>query len=40
MICVGAFTQKDEYASFSDYGTVSVDVAAPGEYIASTFNSG
>ena len=40
VICVGAFTQKDEYASFSDYGSMSVDVAAPGEYIASTFNSG
>lgn len=40
VICVGAFNQKDTYASFSDYGSVSVDVAAPWEAIASTFNSG
>jgi len=37
---VGASTQNETYASFSDYGTTSVDVVAPGEAIASTVNSG
>ena len=40
IICVGASTQNETYASFSDYGTTSVDVVAPGEAIASTVNSG
>lgn len=40
VICVGASTQNETYASFSDYGTTSVDVVAPGEAIASTVNSG
>ncbi|MFT5387380.1 MAG: cysteine-rich repeat protein [Candidatus Omnitrophota bacterium] len=35
-ISVGASTNKDVRASFSNYGA-GVDVAAPGEYIASTY---
>ena len=34
------YTKRMNMHHFSDYGSMSVDVAAPGEYIASTFNSG
>ena len=36
LICVAASTQSDGLASFSNYGTNSVDVAAPGTNILST----
>lgn len=39
VICVGASTQSETYASFSDYGTSSVDVVAPGESIVSSVNN-
>jgi subtilisin family serine protease len=38
IICVAATDQNDDLTSFSDYGAVSVDVAAPGENIYSTYN--
>jgi subtilisin family serine protease len=37
LICVAASDQKDQLASFSNYGATSVDLAAPGVNIASTF---
>ncbi|MFA5106720.1 MAG: S8 family serine peptidase [Patescibacteria group bacterium] len=37
IICVAATTQTDALASFSNYGTTSVDVAAPGTNIMSTY---
>lgn len=37
---MGASTPNETYTSFSDYGTTSIDVVAPGEAIASTVNSG
>jgi thermitase len=37
VICVGASTQNDTVASFSDYGRETVDLFAPGEYIYSTW---
>jgi len=38
IICVAATDQNDDLTSFSDYSDVSVDVAAPGENIYSTYN--
>ncbi len=41
VVSVAATDRNDELASFSDYGVVNVDVAAPGESILSTWlNSG
>ena len=37
IICVGASTQDDAMASFSDYGRETVDLFAPGEFIYSTW---
>jgi subtilisin family serine protease len=37
IICVGATDSNDELTVFSDYGVNSVDVAAPGENIKSTY---
>ena len=37
LICVAASDQKDDLASFSNYGSAAVDLAAPGENIASTY---
>jgi subtilisin family serine protease len=37
IVCVGASTQDDLAADFSNYGNETVDVFAPGEYIWSTF---
>jgi thermitase len=37
LICVGASDQNDQLASFSNYGSTSVDLVAPGENIASTY---
>ena len=37
LICVAASDQNDALTSFSDYGATSVDLAAPGENIASTY---
>lgn len=37
-LCVAALTQKNELASFSNYGATSVDVGAPGVNIASTWH--
>jgi subtilisin family serine protease len=37
VICVAASDQNDNLASFSNYGATSVDLAAPGENIASTY---
>lgn len=39
IIVVAATNQNDVLSSFSDYGELSVDVAAPGENIYSTVNS-
>lgn len=39
VISVGASDQDDNLASFSDYGTGSVHIAAPGTNIYSTFVS-
>ncbi len=39
LICVTATTPSDGLASFSNYGTTSVDLAAPGYRIASTIPS-
>jgi hypothetical protein len=39
VIAVAASTSTDTLATFSNYGTNSVDVAAPGEYIYSTLRS-
>lgn len=36
LICVAATTSKDQLASFSNYGTTSVDLGAPGTSIYST----
>lgn len=36
MISVGAITAEGDYASFSNYGNLSVDIAAPGNAINST----
>ena len=40
VVCVAASTEVAGIASFSNYGPVSVDVAAPGTAILSTINSG
>ena len=40
VVCVAASTEVAGIASFSNYGPVSVDVAAPGTAILSTVNSG
>ncbi len=37
IICVGATDQNDNLADFSDYGVESVDIAAPGNNILSTY---
>jgi len=37
IICVGATDQNDNLADFSDYGIESVDVAAPGSNVLSTY---
>jgi thermitase len=40
VLCVGASTNKDEIASFSNYGNHTVDVFAPGDLILSTIPPG
>jgi len=40
IIAVAAADQSDNRASFSNYGATSVDIAAPGVYIASTYLNG
>jgi subtilisin family serine protease len=40
IIAVAASSAYDGLSSFSNYGSVSVDVAAPGEYIYSTYRGG
>jgi subtilisin family serine protease len=40
IVCVAASTEVGGIASFSNYGPVSVDVAAPGTAILSTINTG
>ncbi len=37
MLSVAATNSKDKLASFSNYGAKTVDMAAPGDHIASTF---
>ncbi len=37
VLCVGASTRSDGVASFSNYGSTSVDLLAPGELIKSTY---
>lgn len=37
VLCVGATTSTDSLASFSNYGAVEVDLAAPGQTVLSTF---
>lgn len=37
VLCVAATDRSDKLASFSNYGPTSVDVAAPGQYILSTW---
>ncbi|MBJ7471695.1 MAG: S8 family serine peptidase [Solirubrobacteraceae bacterium] len=37
VLCVGASTSSDTAASFSNHGSTSVDLFAPGEQIASTY---
>ena len=39
IVAVGATTRTDGLASFSNFGAASVDLAAPGENVYSTFNS-
>lgn len=39
LVCVAASTQRDELARFSDFGRRSVDLAAPGENVVSSFPS-
>jgi subtilisin family serine protease len=39
IVAVAATTRNDGLAGFSNYGAVSVDLAAPGEDVYSTFNS-
>ncbi len=38
VLCVGASTNRDRRAGFSNYGDVNVDLFAPGDSIASTFS--
>jgi len=40
IICVASTDQNDALSAFSNYGSVSVDIAAPGENIAGTYNTG
>ena len=40
LLCVAASTRSDGLASFSNFGTISVDLAAPGVGIQSTYPSG
>ncbi|MFN2611956.1 MAG: S8 family serine peptidase, partial [Solirubrobacterales bacterium] len=40
IICVASTNQRDGLSSFSDFGPTSVDLAAPGENILSTFPAG
>ena len=40
IICVGASDNRDRPVYFSDYGSGSVEIFAPGENILSTWNSG
>jgi thermitase len=40
VICVGASTQSDSRAGFSNYGATTVDLFAPGDLIASTVRNG
>jgi len=40
VLCVAASDNRDQLAPFSNYGTVSVDLAAPGVSIASTWMGG
>jgi subtilisin family serine protease len=40
ILAVAASTSEDELASFSDFGSTAVDVAAPGESIYSTYLGG
>ena len=40
IISVAATTDKDKLASFSNYGKTSVDLGAPGDHIASTWDDG
>jgi uncharacterized delta-60 repeat protein len=37
VLCVAATDRNDKLSSFSNYGATSVDVAAPGQYILSTW---
>ena len=37
LICVAATNQSDELSSFSNFGTGSVDIAAPGSQVLSTY---
>jgi PKD repeat protein len=39
VVVVAATTRNDDLASFSNYGASSVDLAAPGQDLTSTFNS-
>jgi subtilisin family serine protease len=39
VICVGATDQDDDLASFSNYGTTSVDLGAPGRRVLTTYTA-
>lgn len=40
IVCVAATTNRDQLASFSNYGAATVDLAAPGQQILSTWLGG
>ena len=40
IVAVAATDRNDNYASFSSYGATSVDLAAPGDFILSTYQPG
>jgi subtilisin family serine protease len=40
VVCVAATDQRDGLADFSNYGATTVDLAAPGDNIASTYTGG
>ncbi len=40
IISVGSTTAKDEFATFSNYGVITIDLAAPGDRIESTYKGG
>ena len=40
VVCVAATDQRDRLADFSNYGATTVDLAAPGDKIASTYTGG